>query len=299
MIFGVWPFMVWAVAFYLLYGFLRPFLSRQIKEGIEEELEEEPVEYEKTEDLVQAYFHSMGDISILTKDEETELAKRLEEGKNIIRDIVVAMPLYKNVEEQLALEREQLGEEEEIEDQEVEEGEEEEKPDEADPKKGEGKTPEAKEKKPKPVEISGVENLIRTMLKKHKTPFMLIRKSVLAKQFARFKKSFPEVTPYYAIKANPHPKIVKTFAELGASFDVASAAEIRSSSIMVPASVHRNSIASALRCGRPATILCDGPRNGAAFSAVAGIPGCAIPGSGAVVPRPSLRRAFCLSRPRR
>jgi len=84
--------------------------------AIEEELEEEPVEYEKTEDLVQAYFHSMGDISILTKDEETELAKRLEEGRYIIRDIVLAMPLYKNVEEQLALEREQLGEEEEIED---------------------------------------------------------------------------------------------------------------------------------------------------------------------------------------
>ena len=53
----------------------------------EEEMEEEMEEYEKTEDLVQAYFYSMGDISILTKDEETELAKRLEEGKTIIRDI--------------------------------------------------------------------------------------------------------------------------------------------------------------------------------------------------------------------
>ena len=82
--------------------------------------------------------------------------------------------------------------------------------------------------KPKPVDISGVENLIRTMMKKHKTPFMLIRKSVLEKQFARFAKAFPEVTPYYAIKANPHPKIVKTFAELGTSFDVASAAEMKS-----------------------------------------------------------------------
>ena len=82
--------------------------------------------------------------------------------------------------------------------------------------------------KPKPADISGVENLIRTMLKKHKTPFMLIRKSVLEKQFTRFKKALPEVTPYYAIKANPHPKIVKTFAELGASFDVASAAEMKS-----------------------------------------------------------------------
>jgi len=82
--------------------------------------------------------------------------------------------------------------------------------------------------KPKPADISGVEQLIRTMLPKHKTPFMLIRKSALEKQFARFQKALPEVTPYYAIKANPHPKIVKTFAELGANFDVASAAEMKS-----------------------------------------------------------------------
>ena len=60
--------------------------------------EEEPEEYEKTEDLVQAYFHSMGDISILTKDEETELAKRLEEGKEIIKGIVIEMPLYKKLD---------------------------------------------------------------------------------------------------------------------------------------------------------------------------------------------------------
>ncbi len=99
--------------------------------AIEEDLDEEQVEYEKTEDPVQAYFHSMVDISILTKDEETELAKRLEAGRNIIRNIVVAMPLYRQVKEQLVIDREQLGEEEETEDREVEEGEEEEKPDEA------------------------------------------------------------------------------------------------------------------------------------------------------------------------
>jgi RNA polymerase primary sigma factor len=64
----------------------------------EEEIEEEIEEYEKTEDLVQAYFYSMGDISILTKDEETELAKRLEAGKEIIRGIVTNLPLYKKLE---------------------------------------------------------------------------------------------------------------------------------------------------------------------------------------------------------
>src|SRR3989304_1252431 len=47
--------------------------------------EEEEV-YEKTEDIVQAYFHSLGNISILKRDEEIELAKRLEEGKKIINE---------------------------------------------------------------------------------------------------------------------------------------------------------------------------------------------------------------------
>jgi len=64
----------------------------------EEDIEEELEEYEKTEDLVQAYFYSMGDISILTKDEETELAKRLEEGKAIINELVTTLPVYKKLE---------------------------------------------------------------------------------------------------------------------------------------------------------------------------------------------------------
>jgi ornithine decarboxylase len=76
-------------------------------------------------------------------------------------------------------------------------------------------------------EINNVENLIRTMIKKHRTPFMLIRRSVLEKQYKRFCKHLPEVTPYYAIKANPHPGIIKTFAKLGANFDVASANEMK------------------------------------------------------------------------
>lgn len=75
--------------------------------------EEEAGEYEKTEDLVQAYFHSMGDISILTKDEETELAKRLEEGREIIKEIVTAMPLYKRIEESLEVVEEEPAEVEE------------------------------------------------------------------------------------------------------------------------------------------------------------------------------------------
>lgn len=76
-------------------------------------------------------------------------------------------------------------------------------------------------------DISGIEHLIRAMLKKHRSPIMLIRRSVLEKQYRRFRKYLPEVTPYYAIKANPHPGIIKSFIKLGASFDVASANEMK------------------------------------------------------------------------
>jgi RNA polymerase primary sigma factor len=79
----------------------------------EEEIEEELEEYEKTEDLVQAYFYSMGDISILTKDEETELAKRLEEGKTIIKELITALPLYKKLEASMNGDEEELTAEEE------------------------------------------------------------------------------------------------------------------------------------------------------------------------------------------
>ncbi len=65
--------------------------------SIPEEFEEEIEEYERAEDLVQAYFNSMGDISILTKYEETELAKKLEEGKKIINATVSTFPLYEKI----------------------------------------------------------------------------------------------------------------------------------------------------------------------------------------------------------
>ena len=76
-------------------------------------------------------------------------------------------------------------------------------------------------------ETQNIENLIRTMLRKHRSPFMLIKRCILEKQYERFRKCLPEVTPYYAIKANPNPGVIKTFVKLGASFDVASAAEMK------------------------------------------------------------------------
>lgn len=74
---------------------------------------------------------------------------------------------------------------------------------------------------------SGIENLIKTYLKRHSTPFMLIRRDVLERQVERFRTYLPEVTPYYAIKAHPHPEIIKAFVKSGTSFDVASAPEMK------------------------------------------------------------------------
>ncbi|MFA6055577.1 MAG: sigma-70 family RNA polymerase sigma factor [Thermodesulfovibrionales bacterium] len=58
---------------------------------------EEEEGHEKTEDIIQTYFHSMGNIAILKRNEEIELARTLEEGKEIITGIITALPLYKNI----------------------------------------------------------------------------------------------------------------------------------------------------------------------------------------------------------
>lgn len=73
---------------------------------------------------------------------------------------------------------------------------------------------------------AAVENLIRQTLKTHPSPIMIIRRSVLQRQYRRFTQHLPQMTPYYAIKANPYPEIIKVFARLGAHFDVASAHEM-------------------------------------------------------------------------
>jgi RNA polymerase primary sigma factor len=63
--------------------------------------------YTEHGDLVQTYFHSIGENPILTKDEETEIAKKLERSRKIIKAIVAAMPLYKRVESNLEIQEDE------------------------------------------------------------------------------------------------------------------------------------------------------------------------------------------------
>jgi ornithine decarboxylase len=69
--------------------------------------------------------------------------------------------------------------------------------------------------------------LLKKLAKEHGTPLFIIDHAQLRHNLAEFKRWLPRVQPYYAVKANAHPAIVKTLYEAGASFDVASFPEFR------------------------------------------------------------------------
>jgi RNA polymerase primary sigma factor len=74
--------------------------DEQDSDSAEEEdvTSEEAEEYDEAANIVQTYFHSLGNISLLKRNEEVELAKNLEEGKEIIKGIVTELLLYKKIE---------------------------------------------------------------------------------------------------------------------------------------------------------------------------------------------------------
>ena len=70
-------------------------------------------------------------------------------------------------------------------------------------------------------------SIVNELARKHDTPLFVISKSRLLEQLRRFRTLLPRVQPFYAVKANSHPFILKTFAAAGAGFDVASIAEVK------------------------------------------------------------------------
>ena len=68
-------------------------------------------------------------------------------------------------------------------------------------------------------------NQLRKLAEEHGTPLFVVDHDEIRSNYAEFKKYLPRVQPYYAVKANPDPAIVKTLYEAGASFDVASMPE--------------------------------------------------------------------------
>jgi len=68
---------------------------------------------------------------------------------------------------------------------------------------------------------------IRALIKLHGTPLLVLEKKTLIEEYQRFKRLLPRVRLFYAIKANPHPDIIRTFRDLGGCYDVASEGEMR------------------------------------------------------------------------
>lgn len=69
--------------------------------------------------------------------------------------------------------------------------------------------------------------LLERLSAEHGTPLFIVDHDALRDNYARFKRLFPRIMAYYAVKANPDPAIVRALFEAGASFDVASMAELR------------------------------------------------------------------------
>lgn len=66
----------------------------------------------------------------------------------------------------------------------------------------------------------------QALVKKHGSPLLVISKSKLLEQYNALTKYLPGVSLYYAIKAFPHPDVIRILAEAGCHFDVASEGEI-------------------------------------------------------------------------
>ncbi len=66
---------------------------------------------------------------------------------------------------------------------------------------------------------------LQALARQHGTPLVVVDHAVIRRNFAEFRRHFPKVQPYYAVKANPEPEIVRTLFRAGASFDVASLPE--------------------------------------------------------------------------
>ncbi|MDI6733215.1 MAG: type III PLP-dependent enzyme [Planctomycetota bacterium] len=76
--------------------------------------------------------------------------------------------------------------------------------------------------------ISLSEKQIQNLARKHGTPLFIINRAELVNNLNRFNNFLPRIQPYYAVKANSHPEILKVLARKNICFDVASKGEIES-----------------------------------------------------------------------
>lgn len=71
------------------------------------------------------------------------------------------------------------------------------------------------------------QNAVEKLAAEYGTPLLVLSLEEVKKSYNILKKYLPRVKIHYAIKANPHPEILRVMAQLGSCFDVASDGEIR------------------------------------------------------------------------
>lgn len=57
-------------------------------------------------------------------------------------------------------------------------------------------------------------------------PFLLIDRQIIRQKAQRFFQAMPTVTPHFAVKSNPDPRVLQTLMEEGVGFEIASIAEL-------------------------------------------------------------------------
>ncbi len=75
-----------------------------------------------------------------------------------------------------------------------------------------------------PLEFSTVRAAVRH--NGYRTPFLLVDREIVRSKIRRFREAMPEVRIHYAMKANPHPEILKVMIEEHVAFEIASAGEL-------------------------------------------------------------------------
>ncbi|MBV1952145.1 MAG: type III PLP-dependent enzyme [Cycloclasticus sp.] len=76
------------------------------------------------------------------------------------------------------------------------------------------------------VEQANKAQFYKDTVQQHGSPLLLLDCNKIIDQFNVLSDALPNVDFFYAIKALPHPAVIKTLASLGAGFDIASSGEI-------------------------------------------------------------------------
>jgi ornithine decarboxylase len=100
-----------------------------------------------------------------------------------------------------------------------------------------------------PVLTRSIASILKTNVSKRdieeEDPFYVCDLGEVVRQYQQWKEMLPRVKPFYAVKCNPDPMVLKTLAECGTGFDCASKAEVQ---LALDAGVSPNQIIYANPC---------------------------------------------------